>query len=521
MIVAVAVGIALRLVQYLGNRSLWMDEALLVDQALSASSVTSPLHGGQVAPIGYLLLLRAVALLGTHEMLLRLPSLVAGVAALAMFPAAARRWLDDSSSAWATIAFASYPYAVYFASEVKQYSLDMLVVTALLLTAPLAPRDRRLIPFVAIGVLGVWVSQPSVFLLGGLTLATLFARRDDLREGARVAAGGVAWLISFGLSYLLARRQVTDLDFMQAWWEGGFPPAQGGLPAFVTWMGEVILRLFHDPLGRYDDPSVLASTVQVGGAMLATGLGIWALARRRRGLALALAAMAGAMLVAAVIRAFPLGNPRPNGGRVLLFLLPLAALVLGQGLGWVHERSRVAALALGAVSIGPLAWATLSQVPHGRAEIRPLVEYVVANRRPGDVVYVHYQAAPAFDYYARRMGLAPEDWVPGRCARLNPEVYVREVTELPRGRVWVVFSGGSRGPTNFDEKALILAAFRRLGQPRDRLFAQASDLYLFDLTAMPPAEVGPLAIPRFAPRLAEQCRGTWEPLNRPVSRTRS
>lgn len=516
MIAAVAVGIALRLIQYLGNRSLWMDEALLVDQALSAPSLTSPLYGGQVAPVGYLLLLRVIAWFSTSELALRLPSLLAGAAALALFPAAARRWVDDRAAAWGAVAFAAFPYAVYFSSEVKQYALDTLVVTALLLTAPGSPRERRpLWPFVAVGALGVWVSQPSVFLLGGLTLAALVARRDDLRGGAGVAGGGLVWLVSFAGAYLLGRRQVTDLEFMQAWWEGGFPPVGGGASTVLRWLGEVTIRFFRDPLGRYDDPGALAANLQLAGALLATGLGCWALARRRRGLALALAATAAALLFASVIHAFPLGNPRPNGGRVLLFLMPAAALVLGAGIGWLHERSRGAGFALGALALGPLAWASVTQVPHGRAEIRPLVEYLAAHRRPGDVIYVYYQAGPAFEYYAARTGLPPAAWTPGRCARQHPEQYVEEVRTLPRqARVWVLFSGGGGGPGSFDEKGLVLGAFRRLGQPRDRLFAQASDLYLFDLTATPPAEVGPLVIPRFVPRLSEECRGTWEPLQR-------
>src|SRR3954471_7110680 len=68
LLISLAVGIALRLLQYAVTRSLWLDEALLASSVLSrpVSGLLQPLDYGQTAPTGFLLLVKgAVALFGS------------------------------------------------------------------------------------------------------------------------------------------------------------------------------------------------------------------------------------------------------------------------------------------------------------------------------------------------------------------------------------------------------------------------------------------------------------------------
>src|ERR1700760_495586 len=78
----VALGAALRLLQLLPNRSLWIDEAALALNLIhrSAQQLAGHLAHGQMAPIGFLWLEKAsMALFGDREPSLRLLPFASGV----------------------------------------------------------------------------------------------------------------------------------------------------------------------------------------------------------------------------------------------------------------------------------------------------------------------------------------------------------------------------------------------------------------------------------------------------------
>jgi len=78
-------GVALRLAQYLANRSLWLDESYIALNIVqrSFSQLFGPLDYHQVAPIGFLLIEKvAVQAFGNTEYALRLFPLFSGIVAL-------------------------------------------------------------------------------------------------------------------------------------------------------------------------------------------------------------------------------------------------------------------------------------------------------------------------------------------------------------------------------------------------------------------------------------------------------
>ncbi len=128
-------GVILRVTQYLINRSLWYDEALLALNILHHpfSETFQPLRYHQGAPIGFLLLEKlAVVLAGKSEMGLRIIPLIAGISALFLFWYVARLYVSPKAVPVALLLFALCPALVYYSSEVKQYSSDVAVTLVLL-----------------------------------------------------------------------------------------------------------------------------------------------------------------------------------------------------------------------------------------------------------------------------------------------------------------------------------------------------------------------------------------------------
>ena len=122
---AVTVGCLLRIVQYLFDRSLWMDEAYLSLNVLhrSFAGLCRALDYHQGAPIGFLLLEKSAVLWwGGSEYVLRLLPLLGGIASVLLFYKLANKVLPANAVPIAVGLFAISPTLIYYSAEVKQYS---------------------------------------------------------------------------------------------------------------------------------------------------------------------------------------------------------------------------------------------------------------------------------------------------------------------------------------------------------------------------------------------------------------
>jgi len=171
-------GAVLRLLQYLSNRSLWLDEAALARNILDRSAwrlVSTPLDYVQTAPPGFLLAEKLVTTLaGGSEYALRFIPLVLGLISLPLFLAVARRLLPPPATLVALAMFAFSGRLIYYASEVKQYGPDV-TVALLLVWLVLIARERGFSPRLTAGLalagaVAPWLSQPALFVLAAAGL---------------------------------------------------------------------------------------------------------------------------------------------------------------------------------------------------------------------------------------------------------------------------------------------------------------------------------------------------------------
>ena len=523
LVLVLAVGAALRLLQYAAGRALWLDEALLSVNVLSrdaAALVLRPLDYAQTAPAGFLLLQKlAASILGTGEYALRLVPLLAGLAALFWFPRVARRYVTRAALPLAVALFALAPFLVYYSSEAKQYALDVLASLAILACAAAVHHRasrRALAGFAAVGAGAVWLSQPAVFMLAGTgtVLGVDALRRRDARQVRALAGVAAAWAASFAASYALSRNALADPGYMRAFWREGFLP----LPrsgADALWLPRTIVRLFREPLGVFGEDPTALSLLQTWAGVAAFAFGAWWMARGR-GVRLALLlAPAGMALAASALRLYPFGADYTSAGRVLLFLLPALVLVVAEGAvrigraaGGGAGRAVLAAFAV-ALLLPSLAYAARS-VPHMRAEVKPLLQYAAEQREPGDVLYVHYAGRAPFLYYAPRYGWTPRNAMVGSCARQTPADYLRELERLRGRRAWLLFID-DRVVSKTDDRGIMLGWMEHAGRRVDDQVSVGAALYLYDLR-QPPAHAGPYRaqLSRPAPGPENECRGPWQ-----------
>jgi len=531
LVLSLAAGVMLRLLQYSVNRSLWLDEGLLVSNFLDGGwhRLLEPFHRGQTAPLGFLALVKgAAALLGRSELVLRLPALLAGLATLAIVPRVARRYATRGAYPYAVAVVALAPFLVYYSSEVKQYAFDALLsLVVLWLAHDLArrPHDRRLAAIFALaGAVGVWFSQPMVFMLAGAgaVLGVRALRRRDRAAVATLVPPALAWAASFAITYLLSRRQLEDPVYMREFWRAGFFPLVPRTGRDWLWLPRMFARMFREPLGILgQDDSVLSRACAIAALAVFLAGAAWMWRHRRLRLALLVAPIA-AVLAASALRVYPFGSEYLAGGRVLIFLLPSLACVLAEGIAslprlagaGLRPAARLAVpLAAAAVLLPSVVYAAVS-VPHLRAEVRPLLEYVNEKRQPGDVMYVFYNGQAVFEYYAPRYGWNRSNAIPGVCARYYPQRYIDDLAKLRgRPRVWLLFVEGTT-VGKFDEKKFMISFANYMGRRLDDQVSLGASVYLYDLR---PENTTPgpfrARVPKLQPDPGLDCRGAWEPIS--------
>lgn len=334
----VALGVLLRLVRYLADFPMWCDEmrlaANLID--LGFDALGRPLRYAQVCPVGFMALeTTAVHLFGFSTWALRLVPLVSALASVVLFRYVAGRILSGLPLLLAVGTFAVSWWPVGFAAEVKPYASDLLVSLALLalsLEWVRRPDQPRWLWALAVAaVVGVPLSLPSVFVIGGACLALAPSVWRSRRVGA-----WLAWLVlavapaSLFAALLPLYKLSHDVQaFMDGYWAGAFPPTDN-LVRLAGWLAEAHTgTMFAYPIGYAWGGSLLTSICFVAGARA-----LW-LRGRHTLVALGLVPL-GFCFLAATLHRYPYGD-QP---RTMQFFVPAVCLFAGMGLASFVGRIR-------------------------------------------------------------------------------------------------------------------------------------------------------------------------------------
>ncbi len=414
------IGVAWRLLRYLLDFPLWLDEAFLALNLMDAHTFSEALRPlrAQVAPVLFLWLeWAAMRLLGPYELVLRFLPFVAGILALLLFVRLARRTLESLAAVLAVGILSVAYFPVRFSAEVKPYTLDLLFAIAFLLLAlewlADTSRLRPLVLIVLLAPVAVALSYPSVFLFAtlGCVLFPHIHRHPDVRVRLLVLAGALLAGAVFFVSYLTVGVEQFEASgkFLREYWEESFPPRRPG-PLLVWLVTAHAGNLFAYPLGDVAGAGAVTFVLCVIGAI--------ALYRSGAGRTVALLALPFAWtLAAAALRLYPYG-PHP---RVAQHLAPSICLLAGNGLAaalgirrpaleQVRRRARVAGGVLALLGLAGMAIDVV--VPFkspADAIIRSVVSKIGSEAGPGDgIVFVGTTGeppTPPMEFYLKRSGV--------------------------------------------------------------------------------------------------------------------
>ena len=482
----VALGIVLRLVQYFANRSFWVDEASLALNIVNRTfgALTLPLDYNQGAPIGFLFIEKfAILILGNNEYSLRLFPLFSGLLSVYLIYRIAKEQFGISGLFAVLLISISTPL-IYYSSELKQYSSDVMFALLLVYLSILClrenPRTGNFILLGIAGVLSIWISHPSAFVLAGigLILAVEKLLKKTYSQLAWILGMGLMWLLMLGMTYLISLRYLIGSKYLENYWFNDFMP----LPPWshLDWYKNAFASLLTNISPSFNQLYL------VEGCFVLILIGMVSLFLRSRKIALIIISPFLVASIASAMQKYPLG------GRLILFLVPFATLLMAEGLGRIYSICAIWNRNVAVLLSGSLAMIIL-WMPGGGAlhdalmppmgeHIRPVLAYVQAHMQQDDVIYVYSGSVTQFRYYAFSYGLDTDHAIVAENSS-GAKRFMDDVNNLKgTNRIWFIFSHViGCGDCQGDKVQFYVQSLDKYGVQLDSFAAPGAAVFLYDL----------------------------------------
>jgi len=482
-------GIVLRLVQYLYNRSLWLDEAMLALNIVNRSftELLTPLDYRQNAPLLFLMLERlSVKILGNSEYALRLPSLIFGIASILLFYQVLKRYTHPNVVLFSLCFFAISDPLIYYSSEVKQYSCDLAASLLIYLIVHHFQTNEiswsKTINLGIISTLLMWISFTSLFVLasGFICLAIFNIKQQNWQKLSKLIPPLLIGLISLGcLYYFFLSKSMSNDALQKSWeWKGGFAPIPilSPIRETIKWYLDTFIDMFISPSG-FQLPGLAGMLFLVG---------CFCLFIKNKHKLLLFLLPSGLTLFASSMQKYPFSTLTNynygQGGRLILFLVPSIIILVAEGINYFRNKSHniVVLIMVGLLFINPMITAIDSiNSPRLVEEIRPVVDYVLKNKQPFDRLYLYYRTKHQFDYYQDVLNYPRPNYIV-RASRGKEKQYIDDIDKFKGyDRVWFIFSYTL--DVNHAEKSFFIKQLNIKGKQIDSIEKYGASAYLYNL----------------------------------------
>jgi len=483
----VILGAALRLRQYLFNRSFWFDEAMLANNIVQHSIrflLTQPLDSDQVAPIGLLLSLKLIGrLFGYRDLYLRLAPLLFGLALLLVALGLMKRFKHPMAQYLFVALLAISPVLIYYSSELKPYIVEVFVA-AFLLWVGLRNHSWRhgYLILLACGGFAILCSSSAVFVLAavGIPAAVRAGAHRDWSGLLRLTGVGFFWVALFLLSYFLTVRYNVSNSFLVAYWKGAFAPLPNSL-LNLRWYLDSLLGLSFlgfSPPGPASPVPLPAWSGPVNMIVCAGMLaGIYALYRRDREWFIINLLVILFVLAASTLKLYPFRS------RPILFLIPILFSFLCAFVDWLVctpvRFTFYAGVGLAAFYLALLAIPGFNLFSHpiNQEDIKGALRYIYTHQRSGDKIALGEKSTAAYSFYEHSFQMDEFNQLKPIPVENDADKFLNVLcARWQFGRIWILFSH------RFGEHWNFLARLSAVAPLLDHWEGDGSGVYLFDFS---------------------------------------
>ncbi len=352
----------------------------------------------------------ALAVAGNNEFGLRLPTALAGLACVIVLYAFTRRYFDPWAGLCVAAVAAVHPLLVNYGSRVlKEFGYESLFCVLICWAGMAACRQlsrRNIVIFAAICLLGLLIAYSPTLLIGAWlpVLLVVAWRGGDRRALLQLLIVAFVLGLIIGACYLWysgsATRAVASDHYGSGYhaWPDSYSLA--GLAAWAkrAYYGTALILLGIE--WTWYPVNWIIGTLEV--VAIAAALGIcW---RRSREMCAAILLLALGLGVVGAARLWPVGAIH-----AMTFAVPLACIFIGCGLRHIAGRlggnAATAVLIAGCIAIPGVRAAKHTIIePEKNEQLRPVLEYVLAEAKAGDGVFVYHAAGSAFQFYWPSLG---------------------------------------------------------------------------------------------------------------------
>ena len=483
--ILLGLGILLPLIQFLYNRSLWLDEAWVALNIIHKGyfELLKPLDYVQVAPILFLIIEKFFStLIPNSEYGLRLFPLLSYWASLFFFYKTIKILFNNKiATIFALSLFVLNVMLIYYSSEAKQYMSDVLVYTGTVYFILKDYRNERtklyILSIVAALAIGLSNVAPIILSVAGLYLLyEQFYLKKQKNGITGLAIVFIIWLTLFTVYYYFFIFNHPAKELMNSYWTwmSGFLrfDSPGNFVSSLNYMvRSTILKMFSFQIVL----KVIAAILLIAG--------IFSIIRKKQtGLAILACSPIIIHLLLSGLRLYPFSL------RLVLYLQPALIFICTAGfmhiITWLSFRFK--SLNPKLFCLTPIIFLfSFQEFPAKHVaefmEVKETIKYLKENVSDNETIYVYWFAGPSFQYY-QDIGLA-DFQVPviiGKENRLfthvDPSDFLKELEKI-HGKCWLYFHRNSWGDEEY-----IINYFDSMGYKKIKEYKTCdSSIYLYDI----------------------------------------
>jgi len=411
------VGIVIILREYMGGRSLWVDEAMLaLNMDRSFLELLRPLDYNQTAPILFLYLSKLFTLIfGISDYSLRITPLLFGLGSLSVFFLISRKLFKPMPAAISMLLFALSYKLIYYTNEFKHYSADVFFSLLFLYFLHLLIEDnfnlKKWGMVTVCGLAAIWFSFSAIIivaLFAAIYLVWLIIHRQ--KKALLFTAGTtVLWGLNIWAEYIFIYLGNPNFSFepLHDYWQGGFMPFPPANMQDLLWLPKTIKDFFiyitnTDTIltGRF--PVIIDIYAYVFIAVFLLGT-IFLVKHKKIYMSIYVWGAIIAALAASAIGVIPFGD------RLVLYLVPLVLLVCGYGIYVIFWWAKKVHKSIGVIFLIVLFFLpSIPRIYHFaeptyKVELKSVIGYYLENREEEDKIYLYIDQdtyyPPQFYFY--------------------------------------------------------------------------------------------------------------------------
>ena len=471
-------GFAISLIQFLSDRSLWLDEANLSHSIIhrDAFRLLKPLGLMQVAPILFLQFEKLFSsLLPNSDYGLRIfPLLSYWLSIVFFFKIVKLIFNKNYLIIFGLSLFVLNPTLIYYSSEVKQYMSDVLVLIIIYYVILKNYKHTKEMYFIFIiaGVFGVFLSNvaPIILLSAGVYLFYT-SYTNNYSEIKYLIITFIIWGVSFCVYYFLFIHNHPTKDFMVIYWykAGAFLPGNPFTADFYIFLWIKSQMIIYKLFKFKHFGGVLI------GVLLIAGVAKIIVQKKSNLIVLLLLPLITHLFLSSL-------NIYPFDKRLILYLTPLFIILILLGFQTVSDivklnlKQNIVKLSVLFIPLTIFALSKKKMFPYKVEEIKESINYINENIVSGDSLLLYYAAKPAFRYYQKIKYELPKS-NPHELGSWTKNIIPEDIEYLDnlKSNYWILFSHPRK-----NESEYILNAIDSMGHKKVKEFITVgSSAYLF------------------------------------------